>query len=123
MKCICTVFATLLIFISAMAPTAANEADWMPDANLRIAVRSALSIADDAALTQEDMQDLTSLSAVNSQISDITGLEHAMALTRLDVRDNTITDVSPLSALTHLEELRLKGNTLSDISRFQVSQP
>ena len=116
MKCICTVFATLLIFISAMAPTAANEADWLPDANLRTAVRSALSIADDAALTQQDMQDLTSFTARNSQISNITGLEHATALTVLDIRDNTVTDVNPLSALTHLELLRLKGNTLSDIS-------
>ena len=116
MKCICTVFATLLIFISVIAPTAANEAEWMPDANLRTAVRSALSIVDDAALTQQDMQDLTAFSAVNSQIRDITGLEHATALTRLDIRDNTVTDVSPLSALTDLEELRLKGNTLSDMS-------
>ena len=116
MKCICTVFAILLIFISVMAPTAANEADWLPDANLRTAVRSALSIADDAALTQQGMQDLTAFTARNSQISNITGLEHATALTSLDIRDNTVTDVSPLSALTHLEALRLKGNTLSDIS-------
>ena len=50
---------------------------WMPDANLRSAVRSALSIADDDALTQQDMRDLTSLTATNSQISNITGLEHA----------------------------------------------
>ena len=35
MKCIYTVFAMLLVFISVIAPTAANEADWMPDANLR----------------------------------------------------------------------------------------
>ena len=116
MKYIYTVFATLLIFISVMAPTAANEADWLPDANLRTAVRSALSIADDAALTQQGMQDLTAFTARNSQISNITGLEHATALTSLDIRDNTVTDVSPLSALTHLEALRLKGNTLSDIS-------
>ena len=106
----------LFVCVSVIAPTAANEANWMPDANLRTAVRSALSIADDAALTQQDMQDLTSFSAVNSQISNITGLEHATALTSLDIRDNTVTDVNPLSALTDLEELRLKGNTLSDMS-------
>ena len=116
MKRIYILSTMLLVFISVIAPTVANEADWLPDANLRTAVRSALSIADDAALTQEDMQDLTAFTAVNSQISDITGLEHATALTFLDVRDNSITDVGPLSALTHLEALRLKGNTLSDIS-------
>ena len=66
MKCMCTVFAMLLIFISVTAPVAANEAEWMPDANLRSAVRSALSIADDDALTQQDMQDLTSLTATSS---------------------------------------------------------
>ena len=116
MKCMCTVFAMLLIFISVTAPVAANEAEWMPDANLRSAVRSALSIADDDALTQQAMQDLTSLTATNSEISNITGLEHATNLTHLDIRDNAITDATPLSALTNLDLLRLKGNTVSDMS-------
>ena len=88
----------------------------MPDANLRTAVRSALSIANGDALTQTDMEDLTSFTARNSQISNITGLEHATNLTSLDLRDNSIVTISALSGLTKLETLKLKGNDIVTIS-------
>ena len=51
--------------------------DWMPDANLRTAVRSALDLDAGDTLTQADMEDLTSLTARDSEIGSITGLEHA----------------------------------------------
>ena len=116
MKCICTVFAMLLIFISVIALTVANEADWMPDANLRTAVRSALDLDAGDTLTQADMEDLTSLTARDSEISNITGLAHATNLTSLDLRDNSIATISALSGLTSLETLKLKGNSIDNIS-------
>ena len=116
MKCICTVFAMLLVLISVIAPTAANETDWMPDANLRTAVRSALDIDAGDTLTQADMEDLTSFTAKDSQISSITGLAHATNLTSLDLRDNSIASISALSGLTSLETLKLKGNSIDNIS-------
>ena len=47
---------------------------------------STLDLAHGDTLTQADMEDLTSLTAQSSQISSITGLEHATSLTRLDLK-------------------------------------
>ena len=116
MKRFCILFTMLLAFISVIAPTVANEADWMPDASLRTAVRSALNLDAGETLTQADMENLTELAAKNSQISNITGLDHATNLETLDLRDNTISNINALSGLTGLETLKLKGNTLSSIT-------
>ena len=88
----------------------------MPDANLRTAVRSVLDIDAGDTLTQADMEDLTSLTARDSEISSITGLAHATNLTSLDLRDNSIATISALSGLTSLETLKLKGNSIDNIS-------
>ena len=93
-----------------------DPATWMPDANLRAAVRSALSLGNNDTLTQAGMADLTSLTARNAQISNLTGLEHATNLQKLDLRDNTISNISALSGLTGLESLKLKGNGISRVS-------
>ena len=89
---------------------------WMPDANLRSAVRSALGLADGATFTQADMEDLTSFTAKEAQISNITGIEHATSLTRLDLRDNSIVTITALSGLTSLETLKFKGNDIVTIT-------
>ena len=95
---------------SPMKPTG------LPDANLRTAVRSALSLGNKGALTQAGMANLTALTAKNVQISNLTGLEHATNLTQLDLRGNTISSISALSGLTNLESLKLKGNAISSVS-------
>ena len=93
-----------------------DPSTWMPDANLRAAVQSALSLGNNDALTQAGMANLTRLTARNAQISSLTGLEHATNLTSLDLRDNTIGNISALSGLTDLESLKLKGNNISSVS-------
>ena len=114
-------FYTLLVILTLFSSwihnaTASDEADWMPDANLRTAVRSALNLNNNDALTQAGMANLTGLTARNAQISSLTGLEHATNLQKLDLRDNTISNVSALSGLTNLESLKLKGNAISSVS-------
>ena len=115
MKRFYTFFAVLSIFVCVIAPAVGNEADWMPDANLRAAVRSTLNLNNNDTLTQAGMANLTSLTARNAQISDLTGLEHATNLTSLDLRDNTISDISALSGLTNLEHLRVDENSITDV--------
>ena len=84
-------FVVLLAFSGWIYVADAQDAStWMPDANLRTAVRSTLGLADADTLTQADMEDLTSFTAKDAQISNITGLEHATNLTSLDLRDNSI---------------------------------
>ena len=115
-----TLFVLSLVFISLMPGISEaqgqDEADWMPDANLRTAVRSALALDAGDTLTQADMENLTELVAKNSQISSITGLDHATNLETLDLRDNTISNINAISGLTGLETLRLKGNNIDNIS-------
>ena len=104
---------TVTVNIPAPIP---DPSTWMPDANLRAAVQSALSLGNNDTLTQAGMANLTGLTARNAQISNLTGLEHATNLTSLDLRDNTIGNISALSGLTDLESLKLKGNNISSVS-------
>ena len=117
MKHFYILFLVLLAFGGWIYVADAQDAStWMPDANLRTAVRSALDLNAGDTLTQADMEDLTSLTAKDSEISSITGLEHATNLTRLDLRDNSIVDITVLSGLTSLKTLKLKGNDIVDIT-------
>ena len=107
---------SISIHVGHVQNAAANEADWMPDANLRTAVRSALNLANNDALTQAGMANLTTLTARNAQISNLTGLEHATNLQRLDFRRNSISNITTLSGLTGLTKLWLAYNSITDAS-------
>ena len=80
---------------------------WMPDPALWVAVRGELGLLPGVPLTKERMRDLTYLSAQNSGITDITGLEFATNLRELHLGQNPITDLHPLSNLTTLESLHI----------------
>ena len=77
-----TLIVILLVLSSWVHPVGAQDAStWMPDANLRTAVRENLGLANGVALTQAKMLDLTSLHASRARIRNLTGLEHATNLT------------------------------------------
>jgi len=95
--------------------TYAEESQWMPDPNLRQAVREALGIPIDKAFTPADMSQLTHLNAIERGIRDLTGLEHATNLEVLPIIRNEIRDISPLSNLINLVFLDLGGNQISDL--------
>ena len=133
-------FCLLLVSVMSHAEEAAEQ--WMPDANLRQAVREALELPVDEPLTKEKMLGFDSLSARYRDVFNITGLEFATNLRELYISQNPITDLRPLSNLTqlvvlhfwhypanptnldlsplvnliNLEELSLEGNGVSDIS-------
>ena len=107
---------SISIYTGHVQHAVANEADWIPDANLRTAVRTALGLGDADTLTQEAMTNLTELRAGNASIADITGLEHATNLTQLDLRNNSISSITALSGLTNLTHLWLAFNSITDIS-------
>ena len=86
------------------------------DSNLMRAIRAALSLPEDIPLTQGQMLRLEKLSAWDSEITDLTGLEHATFLKDLGLCGNQIHNLRPLSGLIHLESLSLCGNQISDIS-------
>ena len=105
-------FAVFLILMFT-APFAVAEVVDIPDANLRARIEVLLNKAPGDAITVVDMQTLTLLSAVNADIHDLTGLEHATNLVWLVLADNAISDIMPLVSLTQLAWLDLDNNPLS----------
>ena len=88
----------------------------VPDPNLKQAIRETLSLPEDIPLTQHQMLRLKRLSAWDSEITDLTGLERATFLIDLGLCGNQIHDLRPLAGLIHLEYLSLCGNPISDIT-------
>ncbi len=103
----------LLVPIFLPALTWAEDPVYFADPNLKAAVEEALWISDPTAT---DMLGLTSLTANNAGIGDLTGLEHATNLESLELTTNRIGDISILSGLTNLETLVLNNNQIGDIS-------
>ena len=93
-----------------------NTVVEIPDANLEQAIRQTLALPENIPFTQGQMQTLTRLSAWNSGIADLTGLEYAPSLQVASFPRNQIQDLSPLAGLIHLRLLALDGNPVSDIS-------
>lgn len=107
----------LIVLCLCVATSVSAQEDWMPDPNLRKAVREKLGIPADRPLTQAYVQlHLTELIATDKGIVDLTGLEHATDLQVLGLGRNKIRDLSPLSGLTGLGYLVLDNNQISDIS-------
>ena len=105
----------LLIFLSIPATSTAQTVT-IPDSNLRAAIAAELGKASGDLITTSDMAALRSLTAKESNISNLTGLEHAINLTSLHLSDNSISDLSSLSELINLTVLYLGWNVISDIS-------
>ena len=88
----------------------------IPDANLAAAVRKALGLGTNAPITKQAIQRLTRLEARESQIKNLTGLEHATQLTELRLYKNQIRNISPLAGLTRLKRLDVDINQISNIN-------
>ena len=88
----------------------------IPDANLATVVRETLGLAPGDAVTQLDMLRMRYMEASTRQITDLTGLEHAVNLKDLSLGGNQIRDITPLAGSTILEVLDLNGNSISNLS-------
>ncbi|MDE0483269.1 MAG: leucine-rich repeat domain-containing protein [Candidatus Poribacteria bacterium] len=90
----------------------------IPDRNLRAAIAEALGKADTGviSITFDEMATLTTLRAYNRDITDLTGIEHAVNLDYLYAPANQITDLSPLSELIKLKILDIYNNPIESLS-------
>ncbi|MCG9130059.1 leucine-rich repeat domain-containing protein [Candidatus Poribacteria bacterium] len=136
-----TLVSVMGMFVYNTFIYAEDAEDWMPDPNLRKAVRYQLELDADIPLTQVDMLRLLVLDAQRfkiEDISDLTGLEYAVELyalslprnrvrnlrpianlkelRRLSLPENAISDITPLAGLMHLREINLWRNQIVDIS-------
>ena len=105
-----------LLVLVAMPVGCAEPESIFPDGNLEAAIRDALGKPAGEEITAAELLNLTTLWALFSDITDLTGLEYCTNLTELNIYGNQISDISPLSSLTNLSQLRLNGNQISDIS-------
>ena len=111
---------TLVLFIVINA-VYAQEEDWMPDPNLRKAVRERLiqqgiGIPENTPLTPESITRMGRLDIRAMNITDLTGLEHAVNFQALIAYDNQIQDLRPLANLKEIHYLNLGVNQIVDIS-------
>ena len=107
-------WATFLTDIVSLLPR--PKVVSIPDRNLAAAVRKALGLGANAPITDQAMRRLTRLEARESQIQDLTGLEHATQLTELYLYQNQIRNISPLAGLTRLKRLDVDVNQISNIT-------
>ena len=83
------------------------------DANLRKAVNQALGQGPLEQIERGDLLKLTSLTATNLLISDLTGLNEATNLVFVDLRNNNITNTAAIDVLPNLTTALLDGNPVT----------
>jgi len=105
---------TLLLVASFVTTTLAQEVQ-IPDPGLNAAIRAAL-LKPSGPLTQQDMLNLTVLSARSRNIGNLQGLEFAHNLTDLDLESNHLTNLAFPGGLTKLQFLDLSLNPLTNLT-------
>ena len=103
--------------VSVTVNEALPEDTWMPDTNLRTAIRITLDLQTGETLTQQAMTQLTSLATRN--INNLKGLEYASNITSIYIRNGQINDIGSLQNLTLLTRLELISCQVSGITALQ----
>ena len=93
-----------------------DAADWMPDPNLRRAVREKLEIPDEIPIHLGDMPGLHDLLIIEHNIESLRGLEYAINLEFLHIGRGEVSDLTPLAGLENLRFLKLFENPISDLT-------
>ena len=107
----------LLTDLSFLLPDTAPVPISIPDANLAAAIRKSLSLPEESHITDHDILNLKSVHSSNSsEITDLTGLEHALNLKDLPLWNNQIVDLTPLTELKNLRYLHLGKNQIIDLT-------
>ena len=111
-------FLVLLAFLIVSIGHAENETDWMPDPNLREAVREALDIPDEIPIHFGDMAGLHNLFLIEIEhyVRSLKGLEHAVNLKVLVIDRSEVSDLVPLAELENLESLSVVKSQVSDLT-------
>jgi len=89
---------------------------YIPDPELEYALRRLLKRPVPEEIYKCDIESITSLDLTGFHISDLTGLEHFIALENLIIKSGEINDLGPLTNLTHLNYLDIVFNNFDNIS-------
>ena len=88
----------------------------IPDPNLASAVRETINLAPNDSITQLVMRRLIGLRGSYREITDLTGLEHAVNVQDIFLDGNQIRDLTPLEGATELILLEVSENPISDMT-------
>lgn len=94
---------------------AATYADCMPDTALATAIAASAGKQSDDIITDADIAAITSVSARDAGIADLTGIDTFVALETVELYNNKIVDITPIGKLTALQKLGLGDNEIADI--------
>lgn len=110
--------AAILLALSC-AVTA--SAQIFPDKNLEEAVRRYVfeKRNTEEPITAEDVATISTITARDKGIQDLTGLEHCKRLMLLELPGNKVSDLTPIAGLDLLQSLTLTDNEVEDISPLQ----
>lgn len=92
----------------------------IPDSNLNKIVHNELLIPMSDPLTSEDLARLVFISARNSDIADLTGMEYCVNLLHADFSYNKISNLTPLSGNEAIQYLDISYNSLEDIEAIST---
>ena len=93
----------------------AQGLEWIPDPNLRKAIREEIGVPEGVLITPEDIAKVVRLNVASMDITDLTGLERFVNLQNIVAHHNRIQDLRPLAGLTNLEDLHLSHNNIEDL--------
>ena len=109
-------FLILAVTVNLLISQASAQIADIPDPNLREAIREKLELPANTPITQQEMLRLTHLQVESPNLSNLTGLEHAINLEDLFLGNvGMVSDLDPISNLTSLRNLNVGGNQISDI--------
>ncbi|WP_429960190.1 leucine-rich repeat domain-containing protein [Enterococcus sp. AZ012] len=83
------------------------------DQYLEEAVKASLGLQHSEDVTEENILELRSLEWYNGNISDLTGLEHAINLSKVTLTGNNISSLQPLVNLENLTSIGLSNNPIA----------
>lgn len=102
----------MLVFVFLLCASVSAQ-DWMPDENLRKAVREALG----EPITKQAMESLTELYIQQRGVSNLTGLEFSINMHSLHISGNRVVDLTPIANLK-IRELHAIACGIVDITQL-----
>jgi Leucine-rich repeat (LRR) protein len=105
----------VITVVLVMSLSGRGSAVTLPDPNLETIIREALN-RPSGPIHSSALAGLASLTAPDSGIGDLSGVQYCTNLIILDLWNNQISGISPLANLTGLTYLYLPRKQISDIS-------
>ncbi|EPI2836912.1 Ig-like domain-containing protein [Listeria monocytogenes] len=103
--------------LSTTIQTGETYESVFPDTNLAAAISLAATGSDDITqeVTQTDLNNVISLTAIDKGIIDLTGINLLSNLSRINFSKNKIKDLSALNGLTNLSTLNVYNNQITSL--------